>query len=400
MNIIFDKSEISSSSHSSLSFNAAFIHQDYYIRLLEKCNTEFNLNLLDPDKREIQLRDSAYMLISRDRSDVKFLANIGIKVVMKVSELIWSKPLCAIIGVVQLRKNFTCNSIPHIIIAKNPEMNNQICENIIQGSFDHLGDTYRISLYEPIIIKGRIGIAIDNPEELIPVTRPRSQSQYHSHSPLSPQHQSQHQSQPQSQPQHSQAQWKDPTSEQVINSFPDEAYMNDRKKNHATGERRIKKQQHHQNVEEKNISTNISQYFTSKPQQILDESDVYKDNNIVVQKTHVRVQRPEVTHSVERPPPTPPQRESRVHQFKIRSKHSVLDLGDENDEDADDEDDQLDGTGETYKGHKVYKGPRGGKYYFKNGKKVYMKGEGTGSSTDGRSVLKSGVVYKVNILGN
>lgn len=100
-------------------------------------------------------------------------------------------------------------------------------------------------------------------------------------------------------------------------------------------------------------------------------------DGLTINYTGKRVFRPEVTHSVENTPP-PPKKESKFitfEQFKNDSSESgSKDLG-------------------FYQGCQVKKGPRGGKYIVKDGKKVYIN-----EKSDKSIEKSSGVVYSVNLL--
>lgn len=360
------------------SFCAAFVHQDYYVELLRLCDVNFGLHLLSRERREIPLRDSAYMLISTDPTTIKEI-NVGVKVTMKVTELVYSKPLKLLVAKVFLKRNFTSAKIPHIIVAKDPLMPNQTAIGLLNGTFDHMGDTYRIPLYEQFEIKARVGImsgsdqesytyslseSIDDEGENIEVKKPvapperrqKTTQPSHAHQPHQPAHQPSHP------PQH--------PRQDIPKSQPQKA-----------------------KIEPPPISSSLSRFFMTSPGVIEDLKASTFDNctNVTVQKTKSVVERPEATEVVEKvpngvmkinlsdivaPQPHPqPQQETNAPSTESASTAE-----------------------EQYKGMAVFKGPRGGKYVVKNGKKIYLKEGETGGDGGKGPLFKSGVVYKVNVL--
>lgn len=145
-------------------FCALFVHEQFYISLLRLCNNKFNLHLLSPEQRELELRESAYMLISTEPQTIRKI-NAGTKATVKLVELVYHKHLKVLAAKVYLRKVKTSAKIPHIIIAKDPKVSNKMVYGVLDGSYDHMGDVYRQELYEPVIVKGKIGIMRDSTEE-------------------------------------------------------------------------------------------------------------------------------------------------------------------------------------------------------------------------------------------
>ena len=106
------------------------------------------------------------------------------------------------------------------------------------------------------------------------------------------------------------------------------------------------------------------------------------------------------SHRQSRQHPHQPQHQHQQHQSQ-KFQLQLPESGDTvNCEDSGNEEEEP--LNEVYKGFPVLKGPRGGKYILKNGKKVYIKDESLITSGEISNkvgnILKSGVVYKVNIL--
>jgi len=122
-------------------------------------------------------------------------------------------------------------------------------------------------------------------------------------------------------------------------------------------------------------------------------------NGIAIRKTQDIVSRPEVVYTVEQPPPPSLNKFVSFDQFKKMGQQRRDEKKRPNRDDDDvmeitleAKDDVVRATGETYQGEPVMKGPRGGQYIIKDGKKKYVPGsKGSGGSG-------SGVVYNVNIL--
>lgn len=124
-------------------------------------------------------------------------------------------------------------------------------------------------------------------------------------------------------------------------------------------------------------------------------------NGLAIRKTHNIVSRPEVVYTVEQPPPPSLNKFVSFDQFKKMGQQR-RDSGRPEKRRRDDDDvmqitlepkdDGVRATGETYQGEPVMKGPRGGQYIIKDGRKKYVPGSKGGGKSD--------VVYNVNILEN
>lgn len=364
MQVILDKNKAPAEFDSN-SFCAAFVHQDSYIELLRQCDTNFNLHLLSREKRELELRNPAYMLISVSKTTMKQIS-VGTKVNMKITELVYSKPLKLIVAKVYLKKNFTCAEVPHIIIAKDGNMPNQIATGVLSGSFDHMGDTYRIPYYQPLSISGKLGLMLGSSQEnydRAAIDRQES-------------------SKPEPEPPVRER----PAERRVKSNLPDPIFTP------------TKPTQFEQSAPRANENIQLDKFFMTNPtetrnrlieelrQSTMDQKDGTK---ITIQQTHQEVTRPEATEIIERPPPSI---------MKI-SLNEVKNTYKTDDHDAE-PDDSITETQELHKGCIIMKGPRGGKYIIKNSKKIYLKDEdsGSGEPTGNAPVFRSNVVYKVNLL--
>lgn len=147
-----------------LKFSAFFIHQDSYTELLRLCNTYFNLNMLDPDRRELPLPLFTYMLIKKhDASKSREVySQVGLCSRLTISHLVYSKKFGVLVAKVQLKRNWTVNSVPHIVLAKKSNITNNFINLILDGSLDQLDTNQTVDLYDPISIRGRIGVMSDS----------------------------------------------------------------------------------------------------------------------------------------------------------------------------------------------------------------------------------------------
>jgi hypothetical protein len=95
-----------------------------------------------------------------------------------------------------------------------------------------------------------------------------------------------------------------------------------------------------------------------------------------VEATNNIVTRPEVVYAVEQPLDEPPS--------SVNDKKDVMEITLNKSGPT--------ATGGTYLGEPIIKGPRGGCYIIKDGKKKYVPANATGGSS------KAELVYKINIL--
>jgi hypothetical protein len=269
---IFDLSLLSN--NFTTCFNAVFIDQESYLKLLNVCDGYFGLNMTKRH-RQLPCQLNSYMLLSREQKDLT--KGLSKNVTLNVDRVLYRHGVLS--ALVQMKNNFTCNTVPHIILAKDPMLSNNAHASYIVNDDISQAEI----LYTPVKIKGKIGIIIDSSEEIL--------------------------------------------------------------------------------------------------------QDVNYVDGLKVQSTNSIVTRPEAMYTVEQPPPP-----NNILSFAQFKKQSQLQRNKEDEtmkftlSKGKDE-----ATGETYQGEQVMKGPRGGKYIMKDGKKKRIPK----NIEEGRS---SDVVYKINIL--
>ena len=256
-------------------FNAVFIDQESYLKLLNICDGYFGLDMTKRN-RKLPCQLNSYMLLSREQKDLT--KGLGKNVSLNVDKVLYRHGVLS--ALVQMKNNFTCNTVPHIILAKD----STTITNNAHASYTVNNDiTQAEILYKPIKVKGKIGIVTDSSEESL--------------------------------------------------------------------------------------------------------LDVNYVDGIKIQSTSSIVSRPEAMYTVEQPPPP-----SNILSFAEFKKQSQIQKTKEDEtmkftlsKGADE------ATGETYQGETVMKGPRGGKYIIKDGKKKWVPKNIEGERG-------SDVVYKINIL--
>lgn len=159
MSIVFEKDNIDPSRQK---FSAVFVHQDYYLELLKLCNTYFNLHLLNPEQRELPLPQFTYMLIKKNQDRTDLSANIGLHSRITIDQLIYNKKFGLLVARVRLKKNWTSNPVPHIVLAKRTNVTNNLINLVLSGNFSHFEDNQITDIYDPVSIKGRIGVMLDS----------------------------------------------------------------------------------------------------------------------------------------------------------------------------------------------------------------------------------------------
>src|SRR3989344_1321094 len=168
---------------SRFKFTALFIHQDCYTKLLELCNNYFNTHLLDPAKRELPLPASTYLLLDRKPN----FKHIGKHCKIMVSGLIYNRRFNILVATVKLRKNFTCNNMPHIVLAKEqPNITNDLVNVVLNSNISYINENAIVDFEtrDQLYVSGRIGVMMDEglmeepyikiPEvvPIVPVARP------------------------------------------------------------------------------------------------------------------------------------------------------------------------------------------------------------------------------------
>lgn len=250
-------------------FNGAFINQQSYVELLRIADSFYGLNMTSKD-RKLPCQLNSYLLLSRKQD--KVWKGINRNVSLNVVAISYNEKYGILAAIVQLKNNFTCNQIPHIVLAKNQGINNVLVSRILLQP-----DTKTTPLYTAHKVHGKIGVIINSGEETM------------------------------------------------------------------------------------NMGTKLV-------------------NGIATQSTQDVVTRPEVVYAVQHPLPV----KQSKNKFKSMEQlqDEVMEIKVEGGDTA---------TGETYQGEPVMKGPKGGKFIMKDGKKKYVPKNKSGDSD-------SDVVYSVNIL--
>jgi hypothetical protein len=293
----------------SSTFSAVFVHRESYMELIHRSQTLFG----DMSSKLEPLKNS-YMLISKHRQQPgNTLKNMGLKVTIKVTDLIYNE-IGILVALVYLKKNFTCSGVPHIVLAKKPNISNSMISLILNGELaeSSAAISHIETLDEQLVVRGCIGVMTGSVEECPPVERKT-------------------------------------------------------------------------------------------------------ERGLTVEYTRESVGRPETTMTVENPPPQSAignimnERNKFVtfDQFREQMKRGAeeklripLETGAKCSEAKHGTEAKNGDEPETYKGYPVMKGPRGGKYYMKDGKRFYLKDESppAPATTSATDVDECGVVYKISML--
>lgn len=129
-----------------MEFSAVFIHEDYYIELLQKAEPLFHLNMFHKD-RKFPCRDQSYMFISFREPAF----NQGVKVNLDIKGYVYLEGEY-LVALVHLKTNFTDFINPHIILANRSDLSDDYIRKNLKGKM--------IPLPEPLNIKGKIDINI------------------------------------------------------------------------------------------------------------------------------------------------------------------------------------------------------------------------------------------------
>lgn len=148
-------------------FNGVFLNQESYMLLLKLSDTYFGLNMSTQD-RVLPCLNNCYMLISR--SYVHLTKGVGKKASLTVNRLLYNKHFGVLVAMVQMKNNFTCNPIPHIVISKRETMSNVTVSRIVNGEEANEFPSVIETLYEPVKVHGRIGIMMGSEETKQPNT--------------------------------------------------------------------------------------------------------------------------------------------------------------------------------------------------------------------------------------
>lgn len=149
------------------SFNGAFLSQDSYIQLLRLSDTYYDsLKMSTPD-RKLPCQINSYLLISR--SPDRLWHGIGKKVSLSIHSLLYNKEYGFLVALVQMKNNFTCNRVPHIVIAKNQNISNALISRVLdtEASAQPRDPASLQELYTPVKIHGKIGVMQGSEEEIL-----------------------------------------------------------------------------------------------------------------------------------------------------------------------------------------------------------------------------------------
>lgn len=153
-----------------LSFGGAFINSESYGQLLDIVDIYYGLGM-KTDSCPYPLQEHCYLLISRDPN--KIVKTLGRKVKLQVNRLIHNEAYGVVAATVVLKSNFTCNKTPHIVIAKREGLSHAMISKIINGDMDHKHPSHIKKLHTPYTLHGIIGLLYNSnleiPEQETPV---------------------------------------------------------------------------------------------------------------------------------------------------------------------------------------------------------------------------------------
>lgn len=160
MSLIFDQEVIIDENFKS-GFNAVFLTQESYIELLDLADEYFHIGLREENCRLPCLTQS-YMVISNQKDRLKYALNKNVS--LKIKSLFYNNKLEIVVALVYLKKNFTDNEFPHIIISK-PEKINETYINKLLRNDTELKEFSKYNNVVPLdefyTIHGKVGILIN-----------------------------------------------------------------------------------------------------------------------------------------------------------------------------------------------------------------------------------------------
>jgi hypothetical protein len=151
------------------SFYGFFIHKDDYINLLNFCEQTFKIFLINANniiyyKLKIILNPPylTYAKYSKTNIAPNTLQILGKEVEFNIYKIVYNTEpnFQFIVGLVKLKKNWTCNPIPHIVLAKNPAIDNNIILNLLLKNSNYLFDVN----YNGPQINAKLGLCSFNSE--------------------------------------------------------------------------------------------------------------------------------------------------------------------------------------------------------------------------------------------
>ena len=112
-------------------FTGAFLSQQSYVSLLKQIDSNFSLGMLT-DKRVLPCERHSYMLLNK--KEKQRWVNIGRNVRIKVHKLLYNRKHGVAVALIHMKNNFTCNRIPHIVLAKKNSINRATVREILQSA--------------------------------------------------------------------------------------------------------------------------------------------------------------------------------------------------------------------------------------------------------------------------
>ena len=317
-------------------FSGAFLDQASYEQLLQITDTYFDLDMMSKSSRKLPCAERSYMLIARDRKKVTM--GLSKRVSMSVYSLSYNEKYGFVVGLIQMKKNFTCNTIPHIVIAKRTDMNNAM----VARALSEPGNSV-VQLYSTVKIRGKIGIVCGNDEIIGDDIEMQNGMQIHRGG------------QTVSRPETTLT-VEQPLPEKKTISFNE---FKTRRAEQSDGQRHDGQRQHEQQHEQQ---PRYEQHEQQPRYEQHEQQPRYEQH-----EQHERQHGEQRQRSV----PEPDTDVIEINTGGI-SPEGVL-------------------TGEMFRGQPVIKGPRGGRHIMLDGKKLYVYGKA-------KTPKQSEVVYKVNML--
>ena len=164
--IFMASDHIIQSNSNSTGFSAAFLSQQSYVELLRTADSFFDLHMTTRN-RILPCQVNSYMLIARTppRAYRYLWKGTGRKVSLSIDRLLYNSNYGILVGLVQLKTNFTCNNIPHIVLAKREGVNNSLVSRVIENYAKTELPSQIETLYSPFKVHGKIGVMIGSIEE-------------------------------------------------------------------------------------------------------------------------------------------------------------------------------------------------------------------------------------------
>ena len=144
-------------------FTGVFLTQECYRDLLALADSYYGLGMLS-SQRKLPCATYSYMLVSKGHAGAWL--NVGLKVSLVIDRLMYHEKHGVVAAIVQLKKNFTCNGTPHIILAKRHGLTSATAHNIVHmACTQDSGAATFVTLERPYRAHGRIGTLVGSNEE-------------------------------------------------------------------------------------------------------------------------------------------------------------------------------------------------------------------------------------------